>query len=479
MSVANPAGPPRKTLRVGIHTPMHTMDPLQSEDSVSNMAVAQVYETLYWPPTAADAPAVPNLAAEPLAGDGSGRVWTAKLRPGVVFSDGSPLTAEAVVTSLRLVPHFKSGIEITAKGADTVEFRLAAPDPRFDLQLTLIHRAIVLRKAGALYGTGPYLPAPGATLQAMRLVRNPKHRVQVPIEEIVFAVYPPSADGRAESLIKAVEAGEVDFTNVLSRTDVGDLKGVRKLFLPSSSTASLFFNVERPELADATVRRCLAMAIDRRQLTELCYSNVLAFAATSLVPPAMGTYRDGMVHDGEKAKAMASSVKLPKRLRMLNVWAPRPYLPNPPAVAERIAQQLGALGVEVQVATATNSRDFFGRLERPDYDLVLGGWIAETSDPADFLDVHLHSSRVVEPGRSILSCNLGRYRSRETDEALRSYREERTPASLQAVFARQREDAPSVPIMYGPPAIAHAFRVRATEFSPTGAPRFAGFDVAA
>lgn len=466
-----------KVLRVGIHTPIHSLDPLEAEDSVSNLVVAQIYETPYDAP-AGEGAAIPVLFAAPLAGDGSGRVYTGQLRSGVVFSDGTPLSAELAVASLRRVPHFKGAVEIAARGNDAVEFRLASPDPRFDLQLTLVHRALTLRKGAAVLGTGAYVPAPGATIAAMRLVRNPRFRGKAAVDEIVFQVFPPTREGRHEALIRAIEAGEVDFTNVLSRTDVSDVKGVRKTFLPANSTCSLYFNVERPELAEAGVRRVLATAIDRRELTELCYTNVLAFAANSLLPTAMGTFRDGMVHDAAKAKALAASTALPRRLRLLITWAPRPYIPSPQPVAERVAAQLQALGVEAQIVAPRDSHDFFGRLERGDYDLVLGGWIAETPDPADFLDANLHSNHVITPEASIAACNLARYRSARMDEALRAYREKRTSDALARIWELQREDAPLVPVMHGPPVIAHAFRVRNVEFNSTGVPRIAAFDLA-
>ena len=310
-------------------------------------------------------------------------------------------------------------------------FTLLKPNPRFDLALTLNHSAIVLEKDGKQLGTGAFIPAPGSTLEAVRLVRNPHYRARPALDEIALTIYPPNQDGRPEALIRAVEAGEVDFTTMLSRTDAGEVKGVRKAFQPSNSTASLYFNTERPELRSAEVRRALALAIDRIAVTEVSYSNALAFAATSLLPPMMGTFRDGISPDPEKARALFAQAPAPRpsRLRMLTVWAPRPYVPHPRPVAEAIARQLAVLGIQVEITTPRNSDEFFRACERGDYDMALGGWIADTPDPADFLESNLHSEHIQSPnaGRGMGHINLARFRSGAMDEALRRFRQDPTP----------------------------------------------------
>ena len=43
------------------------------------------------------------------------------------------------------------------------------------------------------------------------------------------------------------------------------------------------------------------------------------------------------------------------------------------------------VGVRVDTIVSTDSEDYNERLDRGDYDLVLGGWIADTADPIDYL----------------------------------------------------------------------------------------------
>jgi ABC-type transport system substrate-binding protein len=468
----------RKTLRVGIVSRVPTLDPRQARDLVSILAVQQVFETSYAVPRGEGA-ASPVLFATPLAEESAGR-RSAAVRPGILFSDGTPLTAALVATSLNKGQVLREQARIEAEG-DRVTFTLLKPNPRFDLVLTLNHSVIVLEKGGKQLGTGAFIPAPDSTLEALRLVRNPHYRARPALEEVVLTVYPSDQDGRPEALIRALEADEVDFTTQLSRNDAAEVKGVRKSFQPSNSTASLYFNTERPELRGAEVRRALAKAIDRIAVTEVSYSNALAFAATGLLPPMMGTYRDGISPDPAKAKALFAQAPAPRpsRLRMLTVWAPRPYMPNPRPVAEAIARQLAVLGIEVEIVSPRNSEEFFRGCERGDYDLVLGGWIADTPDPADFLESNLHSEHIQSPtaGRGVGHINLARYRSGTMDEALRRFREDPTPENRTAVLQIVAQEVPLLPLMYGPTVVVSAWRVKNVDVSPIGVPHFEHFDI--
>lgn len=468
-----------KVLRVGILAPIHTLNPREAWDLISSLAVSQIFETPYSPPRS-DGPAEPVLFDGPLSREyakGDRPVLSATVRAGVRFSDGTPLTARHVSDSLSGVEALRERVSVEARG-EQVLFTLRKPNPRFDLVLTFIHCGVVFTRGAKPLGTGPYTPAPDATREAMRLVRNPHYRDKVGIDEIVFRVYPPDRDGRPAALIAAMESGDVDFTNMLSRTDAGSIGGMKKSIQPSAATGMLYFNTERPSLANATLRQALARSIDRVALAEVSYSNPLAFAATSPIPPVMGVANDDLAYDPAKARALLArpGVVPPGRLRLLIVWAPRPYLPNPQPVAELIAKQLGALGIEVEIAVPTGSDDYLRTCEGGDYDMVLGGWIADTPDPADFLEANLASDHIQTLGASgVDNHNMARLRSPAMDQALARFREAPGLDTRAAILKVLSDEAPLVPLMYGPTVVVHAWRVKNVDVSPMGVPRFARF----
>lgn len=463
-------------LRVGLLAPVHGLDPETAQDYAS----AQVVEQLYDAPFALDRHHRPRplLFDGPLARSrdtGAGTTLVGTLRPEARFSDGSAVTAESVVASLRRIPAIATRARIDGGGRQ-VRFSLTAPDPRFEARLSLRWASIVRRDGDALLGTGPFVVRPDWTPEHVVAERNPHALRQARIDGIEFRVYPPSDDGRPDRLARAVADGEVDLTTVLTRDDVGPLKGVRKDFQPGTSTAFLAFNLDHPLLADVEVRRAIVEAIDRVAITRLSHESPQAFAARSLLPSSMWGGSDGVRHDPARARERlrARGVALTRPLRMLIVWGPRPYLPAPQPTARLIRQQLGDVGLPVEIVPSTTSLDYFSRADAGAYDLVLAGWIADTPDPLDFLDAVLGSQSIPTPRRTVAyASNLSRYRSPELDAALDGYRRDAADATLQKLMELVARDAPLCPLCYGPHIVVHGWHVSNVELTASGMPRLA------
>jgi len=126
---------PAQTLRWASQGDPQTMDPDSQNESLTNMVNGQIYERLT--NRNAKLGLVPGLATEwtqtgPLS-------WRFKLRPGVKFHDGTPLTADDVVFSVQRAKEPTSQIAVwagavgTPKRVDdlTVDFQLAVFDPIF------------------------------------------------------------------------------------------------------------------------------------------------------------------------------------------------------------------------------------------------------------------------------------------------------------------------------------------------------------
>ncbi len=462
------------SLRVGLITSPHHLDPRDAQDFVSAFVVAQVYETPYAPTTGTEAPE-PMLCAEPLRLESSGGdrpVYSAAVRRGVTFSDGTEVTADRVAESLADSRLFNEHAEAESRG-DRVVFRLKRPNARFDLVLTQRYASVMLRRGSDLLGTGPYLPAPDTRPGKVRLVKNPRFRQPVGIDELVFTTYPLDEDGQPRALIEALADGEVDFTNVLSREAMGQVRGMRKWLEPGSSTAILYFNTEHEALRDARLRRALAMAVDRKAVAQTTYPNPLTFTATSLLPPLMGRWQDGIAHDPAAARKLLAEpgVPRPDRLSLLLIYGPRPYLPNPWAAADAVARQIGELGIAVDVVQAPSSEQYYRAIARGEYDMVLAGWIADTPDPADFLEAVLSPEAVPSPRQPIVvHANLARWANGEMTEALHHFRAESSDAARNAIRDLVTREAPLLPLLYGGTTYVYTPRLQDFEPNPLGVP---------
>jgi ABC-type transport system substrate-binding protein len=471
-----------KILRVGLTTPVTWLSPRQASDASSHMVLAQVFEAPYIQAARESTPE-PALMATLLEQDSGGPkpVYSAAIRPGLEFSDGTPVTADHVVASLLEVGSLAASATVSRRG-DRVVFSLARPIPNFEFQLSKRWCTIVLERAGRLYGTGAFMlageaPEPG---QPLRLIKNPRHRDPVALDGIEFRVYPPSADGRHDALVAAIESGEVHLTSALPRDEVGRLENVRKLFQPGNSTAMLYFNTERGPLAELEARRVLAHALDRYQLARVCYPDSPGLAARGLLPPNMGSVHDGIRSDprGAKEKLESGDVSLPSKLRTVMVWGPRPYVPKPTLVIEEINRQLQELGVELDPISTTDPEDYFAKLRDGEYDVVLGGWIADTEDPVDFLDAVLTTEFIPIPGRpTAVTANLSRWDDAKTNELVARYRESASQADLDEIMTHVAEQVPLLPVLHGPRVVVHTRDVKNFDPTPTYVPSLAKIDL--
>lgn len=471
----------KKVLRVGVLSRLGTLDPRQANDTISSMILNEVFESPYGAPNGTEAPE-PQLFTEALRREqqsSDSSVYSAELRKGIVFSDGTPLTAAAVVRSLMSSRDFVDQATAEVR-SDRIYFTTSRPNPRFDLVLTTNFSSIVLEKGSSLIGTGPFMLPGAASLaqlqrqETLTLVRNPHFRRPIDLDEIRVTIYPASSGGGTETLLEAARRGEIDFTYSLTSVDAAALQG--SPFVPSISTGNatglLHMNTSRATLRDPEVRRAIGLAIDRRAIAEATYHrNPLAYVASGLLPPLMGRDRQAFSFDVAKAKKLAGELagRMPGKLSLVLLWSPRPYLPNPKRTGEMIRDQLGGLGIAVELITPADRNQYFDYIHRGEYDLLLGGWIADTADPADFYEAILLSRAIPAAGnQTAVANNLSRWVHAPMDEALARYRSDPSEANRAAITAILIDQVPFVPLVYGQAVAVYARHVRGFRASALG-----------
>jgi ABC-type transport system substrate-binding protein len=460
-----------KVLRVGTLTAIGTLDPQRAHDFSGHLVISQVFESPYVRHAGGLEPRL--VVGMPTRRDA--QTFEIEVRRDIYFSDGSRMTAEDVATAVR--PAIGAlGIDASTSG-DRLLLHAAIWRVRAEEVLATMAAKVAKRTGGALLGTGPFAIAE-ASPRGIRLVRNEHARRSSRVDAIEMRWYVPTGDGRPEALVAAVESGEVDFTMSLARDDVASLQRVRKLFQPGMSTAFLAINTNAVYFADAPTRRGLAHGIDRYRLADLCYANPAAFVARCLLPPALGRGNDGLRHDLETARAALREHPLPRRLRMIRVWGPRPYISRPDAVATAIAQQLRALDTEVEIVAARDSEHYASLLAQGDYDLVLGGWLADTMDPLDYLESTVGSRGIVGSGSlPIAASNYARWSDAEVDKLLAEGRGGAAARAVDDILTRVAAEVPLVALMHGPRVIVHAWRVKGYDPDSGVFPDFADLDL--
>jgi peptide/nickel transport system substrate-binding protein len=98
------------------------------------------------------------------------------------------------------------------------------------------------------------------------------------------------------------------------------------------------------------------------------------------------------------------------------------------------------------------------------FDLALAGWIADTTDAADFYEALFWSHSIGDENGS----NNSRWNDPRTDDALARFRVQPAEGNRQEIESIVRNEAPLVPLIYGQSTVIHARRLRNVTISPIG-----------
>jgi ABC-type transport system substrate-binding protein len=451
-----------KVVRAGIHTDIKTTDPRKAIDSFSTAVMSNVFETLVaFEMTGTKM--IPCLATS-WSSDAAFRTWTYTLRPGVRFHDGSPLTPDAVVKSFAGVPNFPH--KVRALGEDKVVFSLSTPDSNFNQFIAQPYYFIVspkiLSDAALVSGTGPFLFTSWEKGKLVILKKNPNYwQKPAVLDEVRFVVYPGQA-----ALLKALAAGEIDMVEFLVGNNLKAIKANPNLTVESimgNSTGFLSINTRRVPFNDVRVRRAVAMALNPFELTKKFFVGSAGAPATSMIPPTLFSYFSKIaVNRPEEAKALlnASGWDATKTYVLLEGWAQRPYMPDPHGIALEIQKQLDAVGIRVRLER--DPENYFDRLAKGEFDLVLNGWIADSPNPAEYLTSNLQT-------RTIGQNNASQWSNATFDAIVDSCRilgDKELQAKLREALRIVDEEVPLIALFYGPQTAVLSNRIKNYHIHP-------------
>ena len=306
-----------------------------------------------------------------------GLSWTFTLRDGVVFHDGTPMTAETVLGALEIArakPGPLAGLPITAISAGEGEITVALSEPLAALPAFLAeYRSQILAPAsygpdGAgvqIIGTGPY-----------RITDlQPPLSLDATAFEGYWGAAPQIADvsysgvSRVETRALMAESGEAEFVFGLDPASVsrlGMVEGTEVLSVAIPRTLLIKVNAGHPFLLEPEARRALSLAIDRAGIA----TAVLRYpeGATQLFPPSVEGWHDESLqplnYDVAQAREIlaglgwqegADGILTRDGERFALTLTTYPDRPELPLVAAVLEQQFRAIGVELTINTTNSS----------------------------------------------------------------------------------------------------------------------------
>lgn len=335
-----------------------------------------------------------------------------RLRDGVTFWDGSPLTPEDVIYSFtrhqdpRWASNFSSAFPQAFAAIDVsgreITFRLhegfahfaavAATVPAYVVkaQFARAHAEDIGTSSVLTMGTGPYRISRYVVDDRVELVRNDRHWGQVRgPEKLTLTAIPDT-----ESSLLALKAGEIDgslHVPPFAARRWRALPDVEVLEYPSAKCWWAAFDREIPPLGDVHVRRALAHCLDRPGLAAAIFRGRARLAKT-FAPPE--TWR-GLLPAAEVESFYAS---LPRydydpglaRAELAKSGVPGGFSLTVPVEAlpesEKIMQawQAGAASVGIRLDLQSVSRDEYrARVFRRTgpVGIALSEWETEFPDP--------------------------------------------------------------------------------------------------
>ncbi len=410
------AGAQAQTLRWASQGDPQTMDPHSQNESMTNMMNGQVYEKLVSRDKQLNI--VPGLASsweQP-----SPLVWRFKLRPGVKFHDGTPLTADDVVYSIQRAQQPTSQVNNyalavgTPKKIDdlTVQFDLPQVNPIFLQHMDAlwimskawsekykVTKPLDFKNKEESYasfntnGTGPFMLVSRAPGIKTVYKRNPNWwgKFEGNVQEIVYTQISNDA-----TRLAALVSGEIDFVLDPAPRDIVRLRntpGVKIIDGPENRIVFIGMDQGRDELLysnvkgknpfkDLRVRKALYQAIDIETMkTKLM--NGQSAPTGGLTPSPLGSYNDPQIEkrlpfDLAAARKLMADAGYADGFEVTLDCPNNRYI-NDEEICIALAGMWAQIKVKVKVSAMPRAT-YFPKMEKYDLSMYMLGWGGAVTD---------------------------------------------------------------------------------------------------
>ncbi|HET7481552.1 MAG TPA: ABC transporter substrate-binding protein, partial [Actinomycetota bacterium] len=326
LSVTTPPpifGAADRVLNVAIPEPA-TLDPMRISDPGASLIARQLYEGLtMWDPVLEK---VKPAAAESWTSSPDGKTFTFKLRQGMSFHDGSPVTASDFIFAFDRIALKANASDLAYLLQDVVGFDavngsgtsghltgLRAPDdltlviqlsrPYQDLPALLTHPALVPLPRRAVEDTNkfltqptgngpfqiaqPWSPGQSVILKAFAgFINTPD------LDGIRFLAYPDAASSWIDFVKGNVDVSEVPAGQVADASRRFGEQG----FVPFLKAEYIGVNLADGALKNPTLRKAINLAIDRGAIARTIYNGTLE-PPRGIVPAGLPGFEENLCVD--------------------------------------------------------------------------------------------------------------------------------------------------------------------------------------
>ena len=444
------------TLTYGVQLLASSLDPTKTaaRGGSGGEALAAVYDVLASYDEESNT-FEPKLA-ESLEANDDATTWTLKLRDDVNFSDGTPLDAAAVVSSINRYNEGQgNGADIWVKSVDSVEasadgasveFTLKDPWQRFPSMLALGHGMIVAPSSQEgeefkAVGAGPFTEGQFSPNEERIFTANPDYFAGKPNLDTLRMVALNGPQANLESL----QSGQLDvayirgLSEAINAAKTDGYAGYISVL--NAGSAEIINNRENRAGEDVRVRQAIAYAIDSEQIDQRVEDG-LGLPGSEMFGTTSQWHTDtpGIAYDPAKATELVDEAKadgFDGNLTYVVLNEPKDQ-----AIGLAVQALLQSVGFTVDIQLQNNAGDLLKRVYvDKDFDVAHAGLGFYESIPDIGLDSTLNST-----SRS----NTSGYANPEMDQLLLDLQQAKDDDATRDVIMKMQslwnETVPSVPI---------------------------------
>ena len=424
--------------------------------------------------------------AESWEASADGLTWTYTLRPDLLWSDGTPLTANDVVYTFERIlngryeqrnygNYVRNITSVEATDDRTVVMTTREPSPIMERLAVYILPEHVWSSVDAkavksfanepepgqtLVGSGPFLVVERRTGQFIRMVANDNYYKGRPnVDELVFRVY-NNPDALGQALVK----GEIDIASGLTADVFSTLEGQEGITTYAGSYAGfneLAFNTGaalvdgtpigdgNPHMQDQKVRLAISHAIDRQQMVDRILDGY-GTPGSTIIPPLYSTLHTDPGTQGYDP-ALANQIlddagypMGPDGVRIGPDGEPMKYRlfvrsdsDSSVKSGEYFKSYLAAIGIEADIKPVDENA-LFEIIGRGEFDMFEWGWVVEP-DPDYQLSTFTCGKRSYEDGGEIYADLSDSFFCNEEYDALYAQQAVTTDQAARAEIVKQMQ----------------------------------------
>jgi peptide/nickel transport system substrate-binding protein len=403
------------TLVIGMAADPTGLDPEAVLNNTSGFVMSTIYDSLvrYKPGTTEVIPGV----AEKWEVSADGLTYRFHIRPGLKFSDGTPLDAKAVLWNVDRLLNKQNPEYIYNTGSvegyidftygnvssyrvmddETVEFVLKTPSAPFLNSLAMVWNGLVSPAATAKWGkdyrnhpvgSGPFVFREWRQRDQVILDANPDYWGGRPkVDHVIFKEMP---DPQASVL--ALRRGEIQILADVGSQALRAIKAdpsLEVLTQPGLAVSGVSIPTDVAPFNDKRVRQALNYAVDKNAINRALF-NGLAVPMVSPLPQAQWGFDPslkGYPYDLEKAKALLkeAGVQPGLQVELLTYNSPRGYNPAGANLAVAVQGYLKKAGLNVSVRQLEIG-GYLQTVRAGNYKgLAMEGWTGDNGDPDNFI----------------------------------------------------------------------------------------------